>query len=394
MKDFAKIPVGLILEMDDVGWIDGRDLRSEGQASRSGLDRNHVIEDYVHLKNLTETIGKNVAAAIVVADWDKENVLRGEVGITHDPEGWDQASRLDVAELEKCLAVLEEANVDYMLHGVLHGRYDENGAQISECEHLETVGDWRDKTMVRFLESEEDLRRRLDLFFKIFNAWNLKGKVRGFVVPCGACYASEETVEKMCAILAEYGIRYWADSFNYPEFKESGGNLKVYHDVACFWWGRTKLPWDQVSSDPENVELQNTEDAERKTCLFGAHWTNFLNLDPKKNGEKLERWGEFMHRQGEVFGSMNADDLAQAVNQLFYSEYAKTEFGEDEIRFDLSEVDQKKLSCHKNEFFLSVKNGKEPTSCEGGSIELYETHREFKTYRISHSDLHVTVKFR
>jgi hypothetical protein len=335
-----------------------------------------------------------VAAAIVVADWDKENVLRGEVGITHDPAGWDQKSQIDVKEHEACLAVLDEGNVDYMLHGVLHGRYDENGACLSECEHLETVGDWRDKTMVRFLESEEDLRRRLDLFFKIFNAWNLKGKVRGFVVPCGACYASEETVEKMCAILAEYGIRYWADSFNYPEFKESGGNLKVYHGVACFWWGRTKLPWDESASDPEAVEIQNTEDAKRKICLYGAHWTNFLNLDPKKDEDLLGKWGEFMHRQGEVFGSMNADDLAQAVNQLFYSEYAKAEYSENEIRFDLTEVDEKKLDCHKNEFFLSVKNEKELVLVEGGEASLYETHEEFKIYKISHTELFVTVKFK
>lgn len=393
MKDLAKIPVGLILEMDDVGWIDGRNLKSEGKATRSGLDRNHCIEDYYLLRDLTKTIGKNVAAAIVVADWDKENVLRGEVGVTHDPAGWDQASKIDIKSHEACLAVLDEGNVDYMLHGVLHGRYDENGACLSECEHLETVGDWKDKTMVRFLESEEDLRRRLDLFFKIFNGWNLKGKVRGFVVPCGACYATEETVEKMCAILAEYGIRYWADSFNYPEFKESGGNLKVYHGVACFWWGRTKLPWDESASDPEAVEIQNTEDAKRKICLYGAHWTNFLNLDPKKNGDLLGKWSDFMHRQGEVFGSMNADHLPQAVNQLFYSEYAKAEYSENQIRFDLTEVDQKKLDCHKNEFFLSVKNEKEPVSIEGGALSLYETHGEFKIYKIEHNELFVTVKF-
>ena len=183
MKDFVKIPVGLILEMDDVGWIDGRDLRAEGKASRSGLDRNHVIEDYVHLKNLTKTIGKNVAAAIVVADWDKENVLRGEVGITHDPEGWDQASKLDVEAHQKCLEVLDEAGVDYMLHGVLHGRYDENGKCVSECEHLETIGDPRSKNLTRFLASEEDLRRRLDLFFKIYKSSLICSNRMVMVVP-------------------------------------------------------------------------------------------------------------------------------------------------------------------------------------------------------------------
>ena len=46
MKDQVKIPMSFILEMDDVGWTDGRDLNCEGKASRSGIDRDHCIEDY------------------------------------------------------------------------------------------------------------------------------------------------------------------------------------------------------------------------------------------------------------------------------------------------------------------------------------------------------------
>ena len=41
MKNLIKIPVPFILEMDDVGWIDGRDYSNQGCASRSGLNRNH-----------------------------------------------------------------------------------------------------------------------------------------------------------------------------------------------------------------------------------------------------------------------------------------------------------------------------------------------------------------
>ena len=121
MKDQVKIPMSFILEMDDVGWIDGRDYTEEGKASRSGLNRDHCLKDYEFLKALTEKTGKNIAAALVVGDWDKDNILRGEIGFTHDPEGWDQKSKIDVEYHKKCLDVLENANVDYMIHGVLHG---------------------------------------------------------------------------------------------------------------------------------------------------------------------------------------------------------------------------------------------------------------------------------
>ena len=137
MNNFAKIPIAFILEMDDVGWDDGRDLRLIGRASRSGLPRNHAVEDYELLKRLTETTGKRLAAALCVADWDKDNLLHGEIGITHDPYGWDRASEIDVDKQRRCIDILENANVDYILHGVLHGRYGENGELITEHEVLE-----------------------------------------------------------------------------------------------------------------------------------------------------------------------------------------------------------------------------------------------------------------
>ena len=46
MKDNVKIPISYVIEMDDVGWDQGHDLRMLGQASRSGIPRYHTIEDY------------------------------------------------------------------------------------------------------------------------------------------------------------------------------------------------------------------------------------------------------------------------------------------------------------------------------------------------------------
>ena len=38
MKDSVKIPVACVIEMDDVGWDNGRDLRLQGQE----IGRAHV----------------------------------------------------------------------------------------------------------------------------------------------------------------------------------------------------------------------------------------------------------------------------------------------------------------------------------------------------------------
>lgn len=51
-----------------------------------------------------------------------------------------------------------------MVHGLLHGRYEENGRQINENEFYEWDGKPGESNIVF---SEEDFCHRLDLFFKM-----------------------------------------------------------------------------------------------------------------------------------------------------------------------------------------------------------------------------------
>ncbi len=391
MQDQVRIPMGFVLEMDDVGWIDGRDYTKEGKASRSGLDRNHCIEDYEYLKALTEKTGKRIAAAIVVGDWDRENFLRGEVGFTHEPHTWDQKSRVDWDYHRKCLDVLENANVDYMVHGVLHGRYDENGKRITECEYMQ-INRFPDGSHTRSALPEAEFRRHLDMFFKLYNSWGLKQKIKGFVIPCGNSFSDEESTEKMAKVLSEYGICYWANSF--PHFPE-GTTLKVYHGVACFRWGQAKpgIPWDTLSANAFERPVFTKETSPKFSCFQGTHWTNHLNLDPKKNLDNLPGWLDLYERQSQHFGSVLSDGLAEAVNQHFYYEFAEMNWEGSRLCLDLSEVLHQALDCHKKEFFLSVKKGLTPKECQGGTLSLYEEKKEFNTYKICHEGEKLSVLF-
>ena len=55
-------------------------------------------------------------------------------------------------------------------------------------------------------------------------------------------------------------------------------------------------------------------------------------------------------------------------------------------------VEEKKLECHKNELLVSFEKGIEPKSIEGGEISLHEEHKEFNTYKITHTGTVVIVK--
>ena len=172
------IPLSFYLELDDLGWDNGWDLRVHGKPSSSGVPRFHTFEDYEILQKITEETGKHIAAAIVVADWDKDNYLRGEVGVTYDPYGWDRAKTIDLEKTKKFIDYLENSNIDYVVHGLQHGRYDEKGNQLNEQEYIVFEKDENGNTLTK-LPSEEDFRHRLDLFFKICKSWGMKKPFTG-----------------------------------------------------------------------------------------------------------------------------------------------------------------------------------------------------------------------
>ena len=81
------------------------------------------------------------------------------------------------------------------------------------------------------------------------------------------------------------------------------------------------------------------------------------------------------------------------MNQQFYALYAKVELVEDKCVIDLREVQAQKNVKGNDTFFISFKNGIVPSSVEGGTIEVYETHNDFVNYKICHTSDKVTISF-
>ena len=391
MMEKIKIPFPFVLEMDDVGWDNGRDLRLAGKASRSGLPRYHAIEDYEMIDTLARASGKNISVALCVGDWDKDNILRGEVGFTHDPHGWDRAAEIDVAKYRACLDILERGRIDYILHGVLHGLYDEDGKRINEREYLISKKDENGKSHWE-LVSVEEFERHIETFLKIYNSWGMKQQIRAFVMPCGVNGTDYETVATMASILYKHGIRYWADSFDFEGYTRP---LTVVNGVALFDWGRNKtpMPWEAYDIDPDELIPFGTDVYEKRCLLHGSHWTNYLRYNPKKNLENLPGWLNFLRRQGEIDGVMMADNLASAVNQLFYCTHAHLTLTEKCATIDLGDVMKNALDCHENVMYVSMDNSTSPTSVTGGEISVHERRKDFTVYKIKHTATQISINF-
>ena len=341
MKNIT-IPVAIQIGLDDVAWDLGNDMRLTGGQSRTGIPRYHTIEDYEAVEALGEAFNQKILCHICMMDWDKNNLLRGQKGITHNPDGWDRAGEIDIKKMEGFAAFMKNSKyMELALHGVSHGAYTDEGKRIHESEFFrakELYG------LDRSLPLEKwDFDRRMTLFFEIYNSWDFGQKIRTFDAPGGTCGTATEDLRPLAKWLKEWGIEYWFDSFCdlQPPFHTEG---------------------------------------EPKMAGHGYHWPNILRYNPKKNPESVALWIEFYKRESEKFGTMMSRDIAFATAQGFYHFFAKVETAEGGYKIDLSEAT--KLTGKRPPLYISLKNGIEPKGAIGASVSLYETKKAFKTYEI------------
>ena len=387
-----KIPVALQFCFDDVGWDNGRDLRSVGKASRSGIPRNHAIEDYKMLHEFGKALGQKILTPLCLADWDKDNLLRGEVGITHDPYGWDRRSEMNIEFFEEARDIINNSEyIEFAIHGLLHGVYDENGKLLQETEYFSFV-DVDGKKEAK-LTSDEDFHNRIRLFFEIYNGWGFTKKIRTFVSPCGFHSSSEETILDLAKKLEKLGIKYWANG----GFKFEGP-MGTYSDVAVMKKGGSyngkygpMPPWEGYDIDPELFMPFVDERNQGGTNMVGMHWTNLLRLNPKRNFDNLPLWIDYFNRERETFGTMIAKDVEFSVTQQFYNLYSEVDMCEGKCVIDVSEACKKKTTPCKDEFYISFTKDITPKSCLGGEISLYEEHKEFNTYKVVHTAKRIEI---
>lgn len=378
MKNNIKIPVAFQIRVDDVGWHNGEDERCIGQPSRTGIPRNHVALDYPVIHELGKALNMKINCAIVLGEWDKDNLLRGQNNLSWNPDGWDRASEIDMDYAEKAFDILENSEyIAYTFHGVTHGHYDK-GKQITEREFYMPVRDENGVLREWTWHTDEVLRNHLDFFYKIYNSWGFKKPVKAFAgggAACGTQYAEGNI--RYAGILKEYGIDVWENGWH--EMVE-GTAAVIDGMVALRANGKGEIHWAAYDVDPDYLTLFNDEeDVRTDYCI---HWPNLLRWNPEKNLEYLPKWVNFFNRQTEVFGTMMGRDVLFAASQAVYNKHAKLSFEDNKCIIDLAEVDAQKARALKDEFYISFRNGTEPKSCIGGTISEYEIKKEFKTYKI------------
>jgi len=380
MIENIKIPIAMQLRVDDVGWHNGADERFKGQPSRSGIPRHHHINDYKILHEIGKGLNMKISCSLVLGEWDKDNILRGEPHMTFNEDGWDRKSEIDYDYAEKAFEILETSEyLDYTMHGVLHGYYHKS-KQITEAEFYPPKYDAEKDEYIKGTNGcmpDDEFRRHFELFYKIYNSWGFKKRIKAFASPCG-CRGSLEENEGYANVMKEYGIYCWQNGWGALGDKRAG----VTGGVICMRAPFDITEWDAYDVDPDYVKIDTGKNPAHICADFCSHWTNYIRWYPEKDLEYLPKWIAYFERQAETFGAMLSRDVEFAASQALYSQFAKVDTCDNKYVIDLSEVDGKGAVAKKNEFYVSLKNGTVPKECIGGKISEYEAKKEFKTYKI------------
>lgn len=387
MKNSVILPSAIQICVDDLGWFNGTDARYASKPSRTGMPRNHVPEDYIALNEIGKAIGQKITCPLVIGEWDKDNILRGEVGVTYEPKTWNRAATINMKLAEKCFEAAESSEfIEYAYHGVLHGNYDANGKQITEEEcftYLDDNGTSYAHTGKAYVQSEEEIAHRFELFFKIYDSWGFKKKIRTHAAPNSVpSVITSEEVLPLAHVIKNHGISYWINGW-----KRKYGHTEFIDGILYMEKGtNTKIPWNACDIDPLLLADCANEGDENLGIIINSHWPNYLRFHKEYNLERVENWKKFFERQSEIFGLMVSKDIAFAGNQCIYRNYSTVETEKNVIKIDVTKAATISPKHTFGEFYISLKNNLVPKEVSGGTIEVYTTHKEFKTYKIKHTD--------
>ena len=377
MKKRVILPAAFVLDLDDVMWHQGHDLRYIGQASRSEFPRFHVAEDYAIIHELGKALDMKICCPICIGDWDRNNVLRGVVGATHDPHGWNRRDKIDY---DACQAYFDAAEaseyIEYAYHGLLHGYYGENGKRLNEWEYFNL-----DANKIPYMLPDETIEQHLDLFDRIYRDWGFQKTIRSFCPPCGIPLRDKSDwseIARLSRILYKRGVRYiigrWQGKTECSRVNE--GVLFMEKNVR---FGVSSAAYDV---DPRYIPHFGDEGDEAFGDVLGMHWINFLHYHPENNLVRLGQWVDWFHEQAEAFGLMLSRDVAFTGRQCIYRKNSTVTETEDGCVIDVSAARAQDFDDLGDVFYVSFRNDSLPTSCEGAEMRLYETKRDFSTYEI------------
>jgi hypothetical protein len=354
----AIIPRPIQVVIDDVGWWSGRDGSKLGEPFRTGIDRNHVVADYQAIVDLGKTLGIRPQAAMVLCEWDRENILRDLPESTWMGRKWDNSGWVG-PWLDQAADLIRQ-NTEYVelsLHGIGHEYWTDG--KMSRAEWATADGTMR---------PVEQILRHLEYFEKIMQQNNL-GSFPVSFVPAAFNHGFGRTGDhpvSLAGLLKERGIEYINTPFRRMQHADAIGHgfFGIDAGVLTVDRGRDLLPWDAIGTLP---------DGELKGPTCGMHWPNILHPDPVRNSKIVAGWVAFLKPYDDRFDTMLAKDSVQFQQQLVHHACTDLKVNAEEIELDFAQSDEIGHESGRKDLTVKIRS-RTVKSFASESLEITSLH--------------------
>lgn len=323
LEVFIPMPVQVVI--DDVGWWSGKDGSKLQEPYRTGINRNHVPADYQAIVELGKALNIRPQAAMILCEWDKENILRQLPTSTWMGEKWDNSKWIG-PWMEEAAEIIRnnQDHFELTIHGIGH-EYWKNGT-FTRAEWTDSNGQMR---------PQDQVEKHLDYYEKLMNQHNLGPFPKSFV-PAAFRHSfgpSEGRDVSLAELLKKKGVNYINTPFEsiYNANRIQNRFFGFDAGVITIDRGSDEFPWLTFPGNPSKVLTG-------PTC--GLHWPNMLHPDPKRNSEVVKNWVNYLKPYNESPNMMLAPDSVGFQQQLAHHSLTEIELEGDLIVFDFTETDK------------------------------------------------------
>lgn len=294
------IPQPLMVVVEDAGWWQGRDGSAVNEPYRTGMDRDHCLEDYRALADLGERLGMRIQLAMVLCEWDRSELLRHVPTATWMGRDWRNPWRRK-ERLDESADFLRAggSHLEIGMHGVGHEFWNRGKMERSEFHNPAGI-----------MRPPELIRQHLDAFAAIMEENSLGPFPRAFVPPA-LHHSFGNGEDSFQAILRDYGVRYVTTIFS-----RARRYAPPLHEQITWESGVLLIERHQALT-PWNIQAA-TPTAPPEGPVASLHWKNLLHSDPSRNDEVVARWGDFLSICCQEFNRMAAPDTAACWSQFAY----------------------------------------------------------------------------
>jgi len=363
------LPMPLFIVIEDVGWWSGTDGSHHNQPFRTAMGRRHVPEDYEAIAVLGKKLGMRPLAAMVLCEWDRENILRDIPSATWMGKEWDNThNRGDWLDRASDIIQKNEKHLELGLHGVGH-EYWENGT-LSRSEFHDENGCMR-----------SDAARHLDYFGRLMVQNNLGPFPRVFVPPA-LNHSFGNKKKGFQHILKAFGVHYVSIMFDRARAMSPPIHEKLTWEcgVILIERGEAPVPWHQIAASPAPPA---------HGPILPLHWANILHPDPRRNIEVVTQWVDCLNPIQEKFHWMLAPDTHSCWTQFAAKELATITRIENGVQIDLGKLAELPANTLTDHVYINIeKPCQDSWEITNGAILSTTHHNAFLTLKVQ-PDKHI-----